>query len=85
MYGTGRVKLVSTSKNCKLLLLNKTDICLNIISSLMYSKMPPSGNYLFKVNNINTRTMCEICSKLTIKTLLLTLNRFHTLFECFYC
>ena len=23
---------------------------------------------MFKVNNINTRTMCEICSKLTLKT-----------------
>ena len=28
----------------------------------------PSGNYIFKVNNRNTRTKCEICSKLTIKT-----------------
>ena len=27
----------------------------------------PAGNYLFKVNNRNTRTRCEICSKLTIK------------------
>ena len=25
-------------------------------------------NYMFKVNNRNTRTKCEICSKLTIKT-----------------
>ena len=37
------------------------------------------GNYMFKVNNRNTRTSCEICSKLTIKTpvpvsLLLALN-----------
>ena len=24
--------------------------------------------YLFKFNNENTRTMCEVCSKLTIKT-----------------
>ena len=24
-------------------------------------------NYMFKVNNRNTRTRCEICSKLTIK------------------
>ena len=42
----------------------------------------PVGNYMFKVN---TRTRCEICSKLTIKTrlttpsLLLTLNIFHNL------
>ena len=28
----------------------------------------PAGIYLLKVNNRNTRTMCEICSKLTIKT-----------------
>ena len=25
-------------------------------------------NYMFKVNNRNTRKRCEICSKLTIKT-----------------
>ena len=29
--------------------------------------MFPAGFYLFKVNNRNTRTRCEICSKLTIK------------------
>ena len=29
----------------------------------------PANIYLFKVNNGNTRTKCEICSKLTIKTL----------------
>ena len=28
----------------------------------------PVGNYIFKVNNRNTRIRCEICSKLTIKT-----------------
>ena len=28
----------------------------------------PAGNYMFKVNNRNARTRCEICSKLTIKT-----------------
>ena len=27
----------------------------------------PTGNYMFKVNNRNPRTRCEICSKLTIK------------------
>ena len=30
--------------------------------------MQPVGIYLLKVNNKNTRTKCEICSKLTIKT-----------------
>ena len=28
----------------------------------------PADNYMFKVNNRNTRTRCEISSKLTIKT-----------------
>ena len=28
----------------------------------------PTGNYMFKVNNRNTGTRCEICSELTIKT-----------------
>ena len=28
----------------------------------------PAGNYTFKVNNRNTRTRCEICPKLPIKT-----------------
>ena len=27
----------------------------------------PAGNYMFKVNNKNTRARCEICSTLTIK------------------
>ena len=27
----------------------------------------PAGNYMFKVSNRDTRTRCEICSKLTIK------------------
>ena len=42
-----------------------------------------AGNYMFKFNSRNTRTRCEICLKLTIKktkTLLLSLNIFHTLF-----
>ena len=30
----------------------------------------PANIYLFKVNNRNGRKRCEICSKLTIKTLL---------------
>ena len=51
----------------------------------------PAGNCMLKVDNRNTRTRCEICSELTIKTperrqllhafvsLLLTLNIFHNL------
>ena len=30
--------------------------------------MYPAKIYLFKVNNRNSRKMCKICSKLTIKT-----------------
>ena len=32
----------------------------------------PAGNCIFKVSNRNTRTRCELYSKLTIKTLLLS-------------
>ena len=28
----------------------------------------PAGIYLLKINTMNTRIRCEICSKLTIKT-----------------
>ena len=28
----------------------------------------PAGIYLLKVNNRNTRTRCEVCSKLKMKT-----------------
>ena len=44
-------------------------------------KLFPAGNYIFKVNKRNTRTRCEICSKLKVKlyvlvSLLLNLNIF---------
>ena len=41
----------------------------------------PAGIYLLKVNNRNTRTRCELCSNLTIKTL----KRRQELFWCLYC
>ena len=51
----------------------------------------PERIYLLRVNNRNTKTMCEICSKLTLRhqndaiavvmmSLVLTLNIFHILF-----
>ena len=47
----------------------------------------PAGIYQLKVNNMNTRTKYEICSKLTVATrmtplasLLLTLNMFYFCF-----
>ena len=59
----------------------------------MDTRFISAGFYLLKVNNRNTRSKCEICSKLIIKTperrhyaigvvlasLLLTLNIFHTM------
>ena len=51
--------------------------------TLSVLNLDPAGNCMFKVNNRNTKTRGEICSKLTMKTLLslsLTLNIFHTLF-----
>ena len=56
----------------------------------LYSGGNPAGIYLLNINNRNTKTRPEICSKLIIKTperrhwlrsvfLLLTLNIFHTL------
>ena len=36
-----------------------------MIARIIYN---PTGIYMLKVNNRNTRTRCEICSKLTIKT-----------------
>ena len=37
-------------------------------STAIFRKTNLAGNYMLKVNNRNTRTRCEICSKLTIKT-----------------
>ena len=46
----------------------------------------PAGNYMFKVNNRNTRTRCKMFKITTIKapgvvlvSFFLTLNIFHTL------
>ena len=57
---------------------------------LEMSLFQPAGIYLLKVKNRNTRTMCEICSKLTKRyqndarrrsgISLLSLNIFLTLF-----
>ena len=71
----------------------ETDESTEIIFVSVKVGIKPAGNKMFKVNNRNSRTRCEICSKLTIKdaigvvqiSLLLTLNIFHTLLYCFYC
>ena len=40
----------------------------DLVLSLKVFYVIPAKFYLFKVNNRNTRTRCQICSKLTIKT-----------------
>ena len=47
-----------------------------------YRTFHPSGIYLLEVNNRSTRTRCDNCSKLTIKT---TERRQMMLFCCLYC
>ena len=42
---------------------------MSTVQKLIQYIFDPAGIYQFKVNNKNTRTRCEICSKLTIKTL----------------
>ena len=56
-------------------------------ASMFKININPNRHYLFKVKNGNARKMCEIYSKLKIKTNLSTvnLNRFHTLLWCFQC
>ena len=39
-----------------------------LFSNRIMNGSHPVGIYLLKVNNRNTRTRCEMCSKLTIKT-----------------
>ena len=41
-----------------------------------------AGRHMFKVNNINTTSRCEICSKLTIKD---TRTTQMVSFWCLYC
>ena len=47
----------------------------SVFSRLLLLRIPffcysrfPAGNYMFKINNRNTKTRSEICSKLTMKT-----------------
>ena len=63
-------RMASYSESQKLIFINNNDI-----------NRTPAGIYLLKVNNRNTRTRCEICSKLTIKTP----ERRLASFWCLYC
>ena len=54
-----------------------------MLETYIYCKRKnPENNFLFKVNDRNTRSSCEICLKLTIKTL----QRCQEMsFWCLYC
>ena len=54
----------SLEKQRVFLLAPTGDAALNINGTAIH----PANIYMFKVNNRNTRTRCEIYSKLTIKT-----------------
>ena len=54
--------------DCNLLFRNTFQFHSWKIHWVKYCRICPTGIYLLKVNNRNTRTRCEICSKLTIKT-----------------
>ena len=60
----------------------------SITSSEMASNTcTPADIYVFKASNGNTRTICEISETLidaVLISLLLTLNKFLTLFSCFH-
>ena len=46
----------------------RISICKKTYTYNKNEKATPAGNDMFKVNNRNTSTRCEICPKLTIKT-----------------
>ena len=78
-YGNQFVLLDATYKTAKgaltlFFLFVKTDVHFQVSTVL-------AGIYLLKVNNRNTRTRCEIYSKLTIKAP----ERRLELFWCLYC
>ena len=51
-------------------MLNKSCAYLYTLGNDIYIEKNSSANiYVFIVNNSNTRKMCEICSRLTIKSL----------------
>ena len=71
--------MIETRRLKNVIFIQKTALTLNVFFTTFlqtYSEAHsgpcqisnPVGIYLLKVNNRNTRTRCEICSKLTIKT-----------------
>ena len=62
-YGAEQKKIFIS--NCQKLHFHHT--CGNIYCYEHLRRLIPAGIYMLKVNNRNTGTRCEICSKLTIK------------------
>ena len=74
-------------------------ICMGIPVSKLFENEIAADIYMLKVNNRNNRTLCEICSKLLVKTtivaklsidvfpetFLLALSRTHTFFLGIHC
>ena len=56
--------------------------CIGLIQNIDLRRQALLVFYMFKVNNRNNRTRCEICSKLTIKT---PERRQLASFWCLYC
>ena len=54
---------------------------IHIVIDAIDDSLYPAGIYLLKVNNRNTRTRCERCSKLTIKIP----ERYQAWFWYLYC
>ena len=83
-----RQKKMKKTCNCNWQLFLDWIILFRRLQHTLNSTIYPLGIYLFKVKNGNTRTICEICAKLTIKAtcrsgvvpLVLSMSRFHTLF-----
>ena len=69
----------SSLQKARLLLL--ANLATDKDQSLNTRRLNLAGNYMFKVNNRNIKTRCEICSKLTINSFLLT----YLTYLYFYC
>ena len=65
LFQVNNEDIITTSFDITLISLSLT---LRTFNALIYQ----AGTYLFQVNNGNSRTICEICSKLTIRLRILS-------------
>ena len=61
-------QVVRAVYRCKGYGVNSSNFCDKFHLITLNLKVLLAGNYMFKVNNRNSRTRCEICSQLTTKT-----------------